>query len=223
MATENRASLNRHELLALRGLRFPGITLQALQKAGIYSLASVSIEHQRSMNRYVIRGQESGGAVAEVGAYCGFVGEDGNPISWLQRVDTLAVNGIHARVVAAILVRVQVVRVLRTYDLLITKHTLRPVDGKGKPALDNLIIFQGRQGTLELELWGKDDALRGRVCPEFLRKSGDALRLPSGFQDAVSRVVAGVTCLGCRHTHMLVPRDSSDSRNNQVEEQPTSV
>src|ERR1700694_5351292 len=132
MATENRASLNRHELLALRGLRFPGITLQALKKAGIYSLASVSIEHQRSVNRYVIRGQESGGAVAEVGAYCGFVGDDGNPLPWLQRVDTLAVNGIHARVVAAILVRVQVVRVLRTYDLLITKHTLRPVDGKGK-------------------------------------------------------------------------------------------
>jgi len=223
MATENRESLNRRELLALRGLRLPRITLQAIQKAGIYSPASVSIEHQRSVNRYVIRGQESGGAVADVGAYCGFVAEDGSLLSWLQRVDTLAVNGIHARVVAATLVRVQVVRVLRTYDLLITKHTLRPVDGRAKPTLNNLIIFQGRQGTLELDLWGTDDALRGSVYPEFLRKSGDPLRLPSGFQDAVSRAVAGVTCLGCRHTHTLVPRGSSDCRKGPLEEQPTSV
>jgi hypothetical protein len=222
MATENRAPVNRRELLALRGLRLPDITLQALQKAGIYSLASLTIEHQNSTNRYVIRGQESGGAVADLGAYCGFVGEDGNPIPWLQRVDTLAVNGIHARVVAATLVRVQVVRVLRTYDLLITKHSLRQLDSKGRPALDNSIIFLGRQGTLELDLWGKDDSLRGRVCPEFLRKSGDPLMLPSRFQDAVSRAVAGVTCLGCRHTHMLVPRGSSDSCKDQVEEQPTS-
>jgi hypothetical protein len=211
MATEKRTHLTRHELLALRGLRLPDITLQALQKAGIYSLASVSIERQSSASRYVIRGQESGGAVAEVGAYCGFVDEHGNPLPWLQRVDTLAVNGIHARVVAATLVRVHVVRVLRTYDLLISRHTLCAVDGKSKPALDNFIIFQGRQGTLELELWGKDDGLRGRVCPEFLSKGGDTVTLPSGFQDAVFRAVAGVTCLGCRHPHLLVPPHSVET------------
>src|SRR5579884_2304236 len=198
MADEQSKRLNPRETLALRGLRIPEVTLEALKKAGIYSLASVSIEYQKFTDRYVLRGQESGGAVADLGAYCGFASDNGAPLPWIQRLDTLTVNGIHARVIAERLVRVQVVRVLRTYDLLITKHALRTIETRRKPALDNSVIFHGRQGTLELELWGKDEALRGGVCPEFLSRAGEQLSLPGEFQDAINRAIAAVTCLGCR-------------------------
>ena len=205
MATENGTSLNRRELLALRGLRLPAITIENLQKAGIRCVTAVSIEHQRTANRYVLRGQESGGAVAEFGSYCGFAGEDGNRLSWLQRVDSLAVNGIHARVVAPGFVRVQIIRVLRTYDLLITRHSLRTVAGKSRPTLENSIVFLGRQGTIELELWGKDEGLRGQLMPRFLSRAGEPVSIPGDFHDAVCRAVAGATCTGCRHAHLLVP------------------
>jgi hypothetical protein len=189
--------------------------LQNLRKAGIYAEPALSIEHQRSSNRYVIRGQESGGAVAEFGAYCGFAAEDGQLLSWAQRVDSLAHNGIHARVVAPSLVRLQIVRVLHTYDLLITKHLLRPEE-KRKPMLQNLVIFRGRQGTLELELWGKDDGLRGGVCPIFLSRAGEPLKLPATFQAAIQRVVAGVTCLGCRRPHLLIPPQTAEISADSV-------
>jgi hypothetical protein len=217
MATENSSSLSRRELLELRGLRLSAITLQHLAKARIESVAAISIEHQRSANRYVLRGQESGGAVAEFGSYCGFAGEDSNPLPWLQRVDSLTVNGIHARVVAAGFLRVQIVRVLRTYDLLITRHVLRPVAGKKRPALENSTIFLGYQGTLELELWGKDEGLRGKVMPQFLTRAGESISVPGALHDAVYRAVSGVTCVGCRHSHLLV------APNNVVSDDSTYV
>jgi hypothetical protein len=205
MATESRKSLNPREVLALRGLRLPPIALENLKKVGIHCVATLSVEHQRSANRYVLRGQESGGAVADFGLYCGFVGMDGNSLPWLQRVDSLAVNGIHAWVVRAGFVRVQMVRVLRTYDLLITRHVLGTIAGKSRPALESSIIFLARQGTLELELWGKDDGLRGKVMPQFLSRAGEPTSIPRDFHDAVCRAVSGVTCMGCRHAHLLVP------------------
>jgi hypothetical protein len=120
-------------------------------------------------------------------------------------VDSLALNGIHARVVAAGFVRLQMVRVLHTYDLLITRHTLSAVAGRSRPALQNSIIFFGRQGTLELELWGKDGDLRGQLMPGFLTRAGEPASIPEDFHDMVRRAVAGVTCMGCRHAHLLVP------------------
>jgi hypothetical protein len=76
--------MNHYQVLALRGLRLPAMTLKSLKAAGIYCQPSVSIEHQHLAGRYVLRGVESGGAVADLGAYCSFVEETGQPISWLQ-------------------------------------------------------------------------------------------------------------------------------------------
>jgi hypothetical protein len=61
--------LDHHELLARQGLRFPAIILGHLSSAGIYCRPTVSIEHQHLAKRYVLRGVECGGAVADLGAY----------------------------------------------------------------------------------------------------------------------------------------------------------
>src|SRR5260370_39150620 len=88
--------MNHNQILALRGLRLPTMTLKSLKSAGIYCQPSVSIEHQHLAGKYVLRGVESGGAVADLAAYCSFVEETGHAISWLLRVDSIAVNGVHA-------------------------------------------------------------------------------------------------------------------------------
>ena len=67
------------------GLSLPRQTLRALEKRGIYCLPSVSIEHQHLARRYVLRGVESGGAVADMGRYCAYLDADRNPVPWLQR------------------------------------------------------------------------------------------------------------------------------------------
>src|SRR5258708_12801801 len=112
------------ELLARQGLRLPALTLKHLRTAGIYCQPSISIEHQHLAKRYVLRGVESGGAVADLGAYSSFVDEHGQALGWLQRVDSVGVNGVHAVGVAPVLVPAPMLPVDPTSDPLITQHHL---------------------------------------------------------------------------------------------------
>src|SRR5579863_4434257 len=200
------------EILARQGLRLPAITLKCLRTAGIYCQPSVSIEHQHLAKKYVLRGVESGGAVADVGAYASFVDERGTPLAWLQRVDSIGVNGVHAIVVAPVLIRVQMLRIERTYDLLITRHQLAKSGDSQRPRLESVVLFYGRRGGLEMELWGKDAAFRGTVCPVFYTRSGERVALPNDLQDAATRITSAVCCLGCRHCHLLGPRPVAADR-----------
>jgi hypothetical protein len=200
------------EVLARQGLRLPSITLKCLRTAGIYCQPSVSIEHQHLAKKYVVRGVESGGAVAEVGMYGSFVDEGGNALPWLQRVDSIGVNGVHAIVVAPVLIRMQMLRIERTYDLLITRHQLAKAGDSQRPRLESSVLFYGRRGGLEMELWGKDVAFRGTVCPIFSTRAGERAVLPNDFQNAAVRITSAVCCLGCRHCHLLAPMSIAPGR-----------
>ena len=205
------------EVLARQGLRLPPIVLKRLRDAGIYCQPTVSVERQNLAQKYVIRGVESGGAVAALGTYSSFMGEHGEPLPWLQRVDSIGVNGVHAIVVSPVLVRVQMLRIERTYDLLITGHSLASSARNPRPRLESSILFYGRRGSLEMELWGNDVAFRGTVCPVFYTRAGERIVLPNDFQDAATRITSAVCCLGCRHCHLLGPRLTAapDQREDQ--------
>ena len=205
-ATAPKHSLDQREVLARQGLRLPALTLKRLRSAGIYCQPSISIEHQHLAKRYILRGVESGGAVADLGAYSSFVHEHGTALGWLQRVDSVGVNGVHAVVVAPVLIRVQMLRVERTYDLLITRHSLVTTGAGQRPRLESSIVFYGRRGTLEMELWGKDAAYRGTVAPVFYSRAGEIATLPAEFQNAAALITAAVCCAGCRHCHLLQPQ-----------------
>ena len=204
--TAPKHSIDQREVLARQGLRLPALTLKRLRSAGIYCQPSISIEHQHLAKRYILRGVESGGAVADLGAYSSFVDEHGAALGWLQRVDSIGVNGVHAVVVAPVLIRVQMLRVERTYDLLITRHNLVTTGAGQRPRLESSIAFYGRRGTLEMELWGKDAAYRGTVAPVFYSRAGEIAMLPTEFQNAAALITAAVCCLGCRHCHLLQPQ-----------------
>jgi hypothetical protein len=191
--------------LARQGLRLAGVVLNRLRSAGIYCQPTVSIEHQHLARKYVLRGVESGGAIVDLGAYSSFVGESGEPLAWLQRVDSIAVNGVHAIVIAPALVRLQMLRIGRTYDLLMTRHSLVSSPNNSRPRLESSILFYGHRGVLEMELWGKDSGLRGAVSPVFYTRSGEIATLPTNFQRAVAHLTAAVCCIGCRHCHLLAP------------------
>ena len=194
------------EILSRQGLRLPAITLKHLRSAGIYCQPTVSIEHQHLAKMYVLRGVESGGAVADLGAYSSFVAEDGSALRWLQRVDSIGVNGVHAVVVAPVLVRMEMIRIERTYDLLITRHQLTSSDADRRPRLESSILFYGRRGSLEMRLWREDMEFRGAISPVFYSRSGEILEVSPQFRWALATITAGVCCVGCRHCHLLEPR-----------------
>jgi hypothetical protein len=191
---------------ALHGLALPASVLKALQKRGIYCTPGISLEHQHLAKRYVLRGVESGGAVSDMGRACAFVSPGGDPLPWLQSLDSIAVNGRHAIILAESLVRVEMLRTLRTCELAITLHTLSHVPGRIRPEVASMLVFRGRDGVLPLDLW-KDEhrALRGKLAPIFYNRAGEVLHLPQQFEEAISKVTSAVCCVGCKHSHVGVP------------------
>lgn len=207
MTDSKKSGLSKEEVLALRGLRLPAAALNALRRAGIYCQPSVSIQFQQQTKRYLIRGVESGGAVPHVGAYCGFMCEAGAAFTAIQPVPVVSVNGLHAAVLSPALVRIQMFRAGNHYQLLLTHHSLAFGENKSRPSLCSTVLFHGRNGALELELWGKDSHSSGVVAPIFYTKSGDRIMLPACLQAAVLQVTAGVCCIGCRHSHLSNSRE----------------
>jgi len=187
------------------GLPLQQQTLRALEKRGIYCQPSVSIEHQHLAQRYVLRGVESGGAVADMGRYCAYLDAHGNPALWLQQIDSISGNGRHAIVIAPELVRIEMLRVGHTYELAITRLWLKTVEGHTRPAIATAPIFRGHQGTLAVELWNAENkSRRGTIAPVFYTAAGEVLDLPNRFEEAIRKITGAVACLGCKHTHIAV-------------------
>ena len=106
----------------------------------------MTLEHQHLAERYVIRGVESGGAIPETGRYVTFSGESGEQLAYLQPIDGLGVNGLHAVVVALVLVRIDLFRAGRTCQLLIAKH---PAFAYGRNILTSYAVSQAKLFTSE--------------------------------------------------------------------------
>ena len=191
---------------ALHGLALPSSVLRELQKRGIHCTPGISLEHQHLAKRYVLRGVESGGAVSDIGRACAFVSAEEDPLPWLQLLDSIAVNGRHAIFLAESLVRVEMLRTVRTCELAVTLHTLSHAPGRNRPDVASTLLFRGRDGVLPSDLW-KDEhrALRGKLTPIFYNRAGEVLHLPQRFEDAIGKVTSAVCCVGCKHSHGGVP------------------
>jgi len=178
------------ELIARRGLALPEPTLTRLRTVGIWCEANLTV--QRRDQDWLIRGQESGGAVNDIGRHVSFCKEDGSALSWLHPVKNFMPNGLHAILLAkGPIVRLDMYRFETSYDLLITTHTLVNEEGKPKPTLETKLIFFHRFGVLDRELWGKDKMFRGAVAPQFFmqrERSKSPARISTGrVQDDRSR------------------------------------
>lgn len=189
-------------------LHLPKRALRRLQEAGIYCRSEVRLEHQHLAKRYVIHGTESGGAIRDIGRYITFCGPEGEPIEQLHPVDSLGANGAHAVVVAPLLVKVDMFRYGRTYQLLISRHEPSPVANGTRPTLKSTEIFHGTDGYLPLDLCGKEKHLAGTVMPDFFSRAGERLDIPAQFYAAAMGSTLGVCCVGCAHPHYLLPRAS---------------
>jgi hypothetical protein len=176
-----------------------------LNEVGILAESQVSLEHQHLAKRYVVRGIESGGAVKDLGRYVTFCGPGGEPLPYLHPIDAIGVNGVHAVVVAPILVRIELFRAGRTCQLLITRHESGKVENGRRPPLENGVLFRGVNGLVDLELLRTGGDLAGRsVMPEFWSRAGEMLGIPAVFAAAVGAATKGVSCVGCSHSHYLV-------------------
>jgi hypothetical protein len=196
---------DKQDSLASRGLTLSRRVLRRLNEVGIFAQSQVSLEHQHLAKRYVVRGIESGGAVKDLGRYVTFCGPEGEPLPYLHPIDAIGVNGVHAVVVAPVLVRIELFRTGRTCQLLITKHESGKVESGRRPPLENMVLFRGVNGLVDLELLRAGGDLAGRsVIPEFWSRGGEVRGIPVVFAAAVEAATKGVSCVGCSHSHYLV-------------------
>jgi len=200
-----------------RGLNLPGRVRRQLRDVGILARAEVGLEHQHLAGRYVIRGVESGGAIREMGHYVTFCGEDGKPLTYLYPIDAIGVNGVHAVVVAPVLVRVEMLRTGRTYELLITRSRIGEAENGSRPPLESQTLLRGVHGYLELELWGKDKESAGSVVPAFYSRGGEHLEVPAKFEPVTRAITKAAACCGCSHCHYLVPASAVSSSGGLAE------
>jgi hypothetical protein len=148
---------------------------------------------------------ESGGAVSDMGRACAFVAPDGTPLPWLQPLQSLAVNGRHAIFLAESFVRLEILRSLKIYELVITSHTLSAVEANKRPEVVSKLIFHAKDGLLPFDLWKeKHRDLRGKLTPMFYDRAGEVIQLPIQYEDAVRGLTLAACCIGCRHTHVDV-------------------
>ena len=194
----------KQDFLARRGIALARRVLRRLDEVGIFAQPSVSLEHQHLAGRYVMRGIESGGAVKEIGRYVTFCGPHGEPLAYLHPVDAIGLNGVHAVVVAPVLVRIELFRAGRTCQLLITKHHPGKVENGRRPPLENIVLFRGVNGFIDSESFGKEDHLPTSPMPGFWSRSGEQREIPPAFAAAVRGATTGATCVGCCHSHCLV-------------------
>ncbi|MBZ5574803.1 MAG: hypothetical protein LAO09_23365 [Acidobacteriia bacterium] len=195
--------MGRQQFTGAAGLSLPRRAVRILKERGIFAHPLISVEHQQLAQRYVLRGLESGGSVADVGRYVAFAGEEGQSLEYLHPVEAISVNGLHAVVIYPAIVRVDMLRKGATYELLVTRHSLRSVENGHRPTMETEILFRGIHGRLELDLRGKDKAQAGRVAPTFYSLSGEPVAIPEKFLAVIRAATKGVNCSNCSHTHYL--------------------
>jgi hypothetical protein len=198
------------------GLRLTRQALRVLKERGIFAHSPVSLEHQHLAKRYVVRGLESGGAAGDVGRYVTFTQAAGQPVEYLHPVEAIGVNGLHAIVVAPVLVRVEMLRTGRTYELLITQHRPGATNDGKRPPLETRLLFRGIHGRLDLDLSGKDKEKAGAVLPTFYSRAGEEVGIPKRFRQVVRAITASVHCDGCVHCHYVRPPKKEEVRVSSV-------
>src|SRR6202035_3277245 len=117
--------------------------------------------------------------------------------TYLHPIDGLCVNGLHAIIMAPILMRIDLFRSGRTCQLLITKHEPETIENGRRPSLKNGLVFRGVDGLLDVELWGKDRDLAGSVTPQFWSRGGEVIEIPEALRPAVRAATHGASCVGC--------------------------
>jgi hypothetical protein len=195
--------MKQHQFTDAMGLRLSRQALRILKERGIYAYSPVTLQHQDVANRYVVRGLESGGAAGDVGRYVSFAQEHGQAIECLHPVEAIGVNGVHAVVVAPVVVRLDMSRKGQTYELLITRHAPGKTGNGRRPQLETTVLFRGVHGRLELDLSGKDKAQAGVALPTFYSLAGEEITVPNQLADAIQSITKAVNCIGCSHCHYV--------------------
>jgi len=178
---------------------------EALRTAGIVARARMKVDFSSTHRRFVLCAEESGGANANIGHYCGFLPLAGDRTFFARPVMLAMPNTVHSDVSAASLVSIEMLRYGTTYTLNIFLHWLTDSpDPDVFPAHRQKLLFSANRGVMSQPLWQEGKTAQvGALIPAFHRRTGDPLLIPTALHEAVGAITDAVCCVGCRKTHFL--------------------
>jgi hypothetical protein len=178
---------------------------EELRAAGIVARARMKVDFSSTHRRFVLCAEESGGATANLGHYCGFLPLTADPTFFVRPVTLAMPNTVHADVSAASLVSVEMLRYGTTYTLNIFLHWLTTAAGPDAlPTHHQKLLFSAHRGVLSEPLWQEGKKAQAGVhLPLFHRRTGDPLLIPSALHEAVGAITDAVCCVDCRKSHFL--------------------
>jgi hypothetical protein len=178
---------------------------EELRMAGIVARARIKVDFSLTHRCFVLCAEESGGATANVGHYCGFLPLTGDPTFFVRPVTLAMPNTVHADVSAASLVSIEMLRYSTTYSLNVFLHWVATAPGRDAlPTHHQKLLFTANRGVLSQPLWqDRKTAQAGAHIPGFHRRTGDPLLIPPALHEAVGAITDAVCCVGCRKSHFL--------------------
>ena len=156
---------------------------EELRTAGIVARARMKIDFSSTHRRFVLCAEESGGATANIGHYCGFLPLAGDPTFFVRPVTLAMPNTVHADVSAASLVSIEMLRYGTTYTLNIFLHWLATSPGPD--------VTSGSSSEIALL------CQPGRSVPAIVagREDGSGWSLHPSVSSAHWRSIAHTACL----------------------------
>jgi hypothetical protein len=87
------------------------------------------------------------------------------------------------------MVRIEMLRSARSWELAITLHTLSHIPERVRPQIVSKPLFRGSDGVLSVDLW-KDErrGLRGKLAPIFYSRAGEVLPFPPPSEEAIRKI-----------------------------------
>jgi hypothetical protein len=148
---------------------------------------------RQSSGRWILRGDESGGAGRSVGHYVGYAPLVGLPFLLVQPINYVP-NAIHRRVFATVLMCFEVFRYQKNHlHARISLHSVVPPANTLTPNHHNhsrRILFEERFGEM-----GAD------AIPSFISSAGETKTVPAFLLSGIQRAYEGSKCAGCGHSH----------------------
>jgi hypothetical protein len=168
--------------------------LEALKAAHVFTNSKIMTVRQVS-GRWILRGEESGGAGSDVGHYVGYAPLADWPFQVIQPIRTVMPNAQHRRVFGTVMVRFEIFRYAeKQMHAQISLHTVLPSSSPHSKEQNNhvrRVLFEERFGEM-----GEDNT------PAFISSAGEPKPLPAFLLDAFRLAFNGSRCRACRHTHL---------------------
>jgi hypothetical protein len=175
------------------GFRFPKLVLRELKRLGIECRPEVRIVHQKKNARWLIAGEEGGGAEGAIGHYVGFVGVSPEGVAVSLPIRSFIPNRIYRKVFAQDLLRLQVFRYEQSINLSITRHCLVSPGPGRRPELISRDVFIQREGLLT----------NGSDLPVFIDRTGEPVDMPADLIPAIKAACRGVATVRNKRAHLI--------------------